>query len=1042
MKIEMLGRDSNCFRYVVDRHGKILRKTYMGSCCAADLEPSSVRTYSRDYGIDRIFQDVVGIEYSRADIEELENKKAKWVFEPVKVKFDNGEIIEFKQAVGWGSQIKNGVGLGITKKFVEKYVNRLVGFDERRYMVERAFFSNNLASIRVKGMKVKKVKGGTPMWSDEFLVAYGKQHGFSKKQVLWELTHLGRPCIWDGWQAMPYRHAKYLADEEVIRTEKRMRRPPSVVHMRKWKSNPMAWQWIPKKFIPVVLSERLPDIVRSLSALCGKTEKGKSTFVDYAVQANPGFGEGQIGRRLLEAEIEMEHHPFICAKLMDPKSDFIFNSLTTGNPDVEGIVLAPLTNPEKEIPLTAALNVDDDWKDNMKRIGLPSHEEHRRFEDVLDNGDNAITRYPIDSATASQVGFTWTSGFLSFLFSTIRSFQNQYTGFDGRGKMLFSKGMCMVIPDELWPDKSVDSLTDAEDWKMKEDYVTQEEYDKFKKDFRTFTFRGYVGSKQIFGAGSMAWCNITLLKGFYADCDGDQAFIESGAQVKFDESPENPVRYRKDKYHQTVKIKKMMLDFYDDFLQNPKLPKTYTSGHAVGRMVSSLGGHAVVGVWTNVSLLLLHDEEHWDEIALEADADSLYEHVCLSFGYFDYQPELPSIKKLFYVIAAGIKVGTDCFKTDVNLKWWRRKGWAVNDAINEVGTRARWLLDYNPSKETSVFFACRTTDGLPLRVHKDRIPKTLPDYIAKMMLVTGVIYKGEYLCDADGNRIVLRLDDPLLDMWPLSVYKRWALRPPSELAKMVVERLFQLYIALIDEYDFSSPESFIRFWEEIWGDIIDMALEGKIPRDVKKVYDDGKWTFKVGPLRHYGKPFTAWELANWMWYRFSEMRKHTWRTCAGVMWAFQDECVRIAKEKPGLSQNALTSTEEGFVLQEGYKCAIAGKGNKFLGVPLNKDVDVFVSIKRKLEPLYRYNNRGEVITAGGKKLIDGYYGVRRVCISPYEVGVNCIGMENWPEPYCLVDQNSDWILDQYTGLPASGRYIARFNNEGSRQFVVMKPYVV
>lgn len=332
-----------------------------------------------------------------------------------------------------------------------------------------------------------------------------------------------------------------------------------------------------------------------------------------------------------------------------PKSEEHFESrrvlkslLTTGKPPMEMAVAMPVTGSDLVVPR-------DEGRYTRHLPGEAS---------VIRSPADKQNFYPLPKERIDR------RSKVSRLVGEIEGIQYTLTGHQDN-QLTFFKGMVGVIPDELWPHdwQGVDLVVSAKDRKLyekwerdsslEEDPIPAADPEKDRAAMRRmrqdFTVHGTLAAVQWFEKGSFVGVPPAIQKWLGGDYDGDEVAMVFGAR--------NPAlqAYVRDRAFREEEV-------------NPKLTKsfTYKRGESRAERIIALRSPNV-GVWSNLAAQVRSlPIELRAGLARETKEGRL-------LGRDRALDELDETERMEKEIQLGIKVGTDGYKTSVDVRAFERR---------------------------------------------------------------------------------------------------------------------------------------------------------------------------------------------------------------------------------------------------------------------------------------------------------------------------------------------------------------------------------
>jgi hypothetical protein len=612
-----------------------------------------------------------------------------------------------------------------------------------------------------------------------------------------------------------------------------------------WRLGIQMTQWITKQeTVDAVVDELLPFVEKGLAR------------INY----DPDFLEESVEMAVPDSYVEelidlnplMADHPLANWWLSDHRASTTFDTITTGSPpDIQGFVAVP-----------------------CEHYGVVIPQGENRFcpgSEMFGGG-----RYPQDSPLSSFVAIAERDDDFAQFLAECEGFQNRILCLaDHTGAKWHTKGMTIVVPEEYWPEAwdHLDMVCGGEDIKAHSDWEVPQDIADSKQRERILTIeRGYLMAVSWVYRGTLVGVHPDIWKGVGGDYDGDQGclFPQGKFPQLFAAIVENSIAY--------------------EGLENPKLVKTHTfTGESrAERLIDSIEGGKMVGVASNIALILLHtDPALWEKIAQRLDVETYFQ-LMLENGYVK-NADISPVAKLFRVIGFLIKVGTDGFKTSIEMGFWSSvaDGW-----VRKVKKLPAYrLIAFNPRKNK---FALRDNQHLP-EYNDDEPVFGVAETLMKMAIRDGA---GEMF-------LRLELPDYLFMGAPTESYKHFAVGPQTDAEHQLVRTLRRTIREEIHERNMTTPGEWALFKKWYLTPLVLLAMnKGVVVLEWKRFK---KNRYKVTKLERYPElaGMSRERMANLMWWAFHEQgkdkKKNRPMSVAPVVWTFPEEVKGIVADMPGMA---------------------------------------------------------------------------------------------------------------------------------------------
>lgn len=311
-----------------------------------------------------------------------------------------------------------------------------------------------------------------------------------------------------------------------------------------------------------------------------------------------------------------------------------YSVLTTGRPRMESAVAMPVAG------------------DN---VVLPSGAD--RFRDVR-GGGVSLLRSPADKPNWRPIAAqnVEQDGKRSELLAGMESIQYTLTGMQD-GLLTFFKGMVGVISEDNWPEawKGVDLVVTGDDRKLYEQWHSEQDRADTRGEQQDFSIQGSLVATQWYGQGTAVGVPNAAQKWMGGDYDGDEVNI-----LPEKRSPE---------------LTKQIKEEYKEEQVNPKLPKSFTDQPESSREKRLMEMRSTnVSAWSGIASRLRSMTPKNQKML----AEQLHKANILS------PQELGPLGKeeaMWMEVGKGIKVGTDGYKTSVDVSAYERRAQEYERAL-------------------------------------------------------------------------------------------------------------------------------------------------------------------------------------------------------------------------------------------------------------------------------------------------------------------------------------------------------------------------
>lgn len=566
-------------------------------------------------------------------------------------------------------------------------------------------------------------------------------------------------------------------------------------------------------------------------------------------------------QRLIAAEPMMAQHPVITAILSKNRADMVFEALTTGG--------ARMTQGFIAFPANFGGN----------SVVLPPVDAVPRFQSKHSPYYTAI-RFPGDSPFANMVvkDVSSSNHELSEYLAIAEGFQNRFV-FRNGDTVQFSKGMTYIVPDELWQWDDADFVISSEDIKASSNWGSKDDIDETRNTFGDFVVDGIFTAINWIDKGNMVAIDYKTWKRAGGDFDGDMGGLRSADYLpKF-----------------TTAVGKSLNDA-EGKITKAKLPKSYTFGVSdrTKFAVDSIAGGFLVGIWSNIATIVAHTNP--------AELPNIYEllEVLKVHSLFVSKDVIASIgndnKAMYWalqsIIGLGIQAGTDGFKTNLDniggmeflselgLRWYKR--------LRDNGYNTP-IITFNPKR-----------NGLAFR-DANQVPEMDSAHGIAAVLMKRGLEK-------------LELPEYLDIGLPAQAFRDWAMQPINLRQMEGAKTLRTLCRKELARRNMTDPLSWVTFVQGYWLPMVKLAMSKGVIADKWEPVNPLDPKTKYRPVNAKRVPefvgIDKYTMANLLWWAFhdgirtSKGNDAVINSLSPVIWLFEEEVVRLVREKPGLAHLA------------------------------------------------------------------------------------------------------------------------------------------